>query len=175
MGPELLHPQRFGLSKSRLTKESDCYALGMVVYETLSGKTPFAGVPFPTLILKVLDGDRPERPRGARGAWLGDDIWEMLDLCWKAQPYERPSLGTILQCLRGAPRPSMPSSYIIDNDAETNTGGQPDATNGSAVNHSSMFPPFGLTSHTHIPSSSRRTRFINQTPPDAVQYAPALL
>ena len=32
MSPELLDPPRFG-SSGRLTRESDCYALGMVIYE----------------------------------------------------------------------------------------------------------------------------------------------
>jgi len=33
MSPELLDPERFGSSDDRPTKQSDCYALGMVVYE----------------------------------------------------------------------------------------------------------------------------------------------
>ena len=33
MSPELLDPDRFKVSDSRPTKQSDCYALGMVVYE----------------------------------------------------------------------------------------------------------------------------------------------
>ena len=33
MSPELLDPDRYGLPDSRPTKQSDCYALGMVVYE----------------------------------------------------------------------------------------------------------------------------------------------
>lgn len=33
MSPELLDPERFGASDDRPTKKSDCYALGMVVYE----------------------------------------------------------------------------------------------------------------------------------------------
>jgi len=32
MSPELLYPQRFD-SDGRPTRESDCYALGMVIYE----------------------------------------------------------------------------------------------------------------------------------------------
>jgi len=32
MSPELLYPSRFG-SNGRPTRESDCYALGMVIYE----------------------------------------------------------------------------------------------------------------------------------------------
>jgi len=33
MSPELLDPDRFEFPDSRPTKQSDCYALGMVVYE----------------------------------------------------------------------------------------------------------------------------------------------
>jgi len=33
MSPELLDPERFGITDYRPTKKSDCYALGMVVYE----------------------------------------------------------------------------------------------------------------------------------------------
>jgi serine/threonine protein kinase len=36
MSPELLHPERYGMPESegnRPTRQSDCYALGMVIYE----------------------------------------------------------------------------------------------------------------------------------------------
>jgi len=35
MSPELLHPEGFEIPKSenRPTRQSDCYALGMVIYE----------------------------------------------------------------------------------------------------------------------------------------------
>ena len=33
MSPELLYPEGYGTSDGRPTKQSDCYALGMVVYE----------------------------------------------------------------------------------------------------------------------------------------------
>ena len=33
MSPELLDPDQFGIADHRPTKQSDCYALGMVVYE----------------------------------------------------------------------------------------------------------------------------------------------
>ena len=35
MSPEFLDPERFGIlgSEGRPTRESDCYALGMVIYE----------------------------------------------------------------------------------------------------------------------------------------------
>ena len=36
MSPELLLPEQFGHSDDRPTKQSDCYALGMVVYEVFT-------------------------------------------------------------------------------------------------------------------------------------------
>ena len=33
MSPELLNPEEFGIEDSRPTIQSDCYALGMTVYE----------------------------------------------------------------------------------------------------------------------------------------------
>lgn len=33
MSPELLDPERFEITECRPTKQSDCYALGMVIYE----------------------------------------------------------------------------------------------------------------------------------------------
>ena len=33
MSPELFYPKEFGFPKLQLTKESDCYAFGMVIYE----------------------------------------------------------------------------------------------------------------------------------------------
>ena len=131
------------MKKSRLTKESDRYALGMVIYETLSGRTPFAQYHPGTVMTKILSGERPGRPQGSRRAWFGDGIWAMLDLCWKPQSDERPSLDTIMQCLQGASRPSGPIPPIED---ETNTDGQADPATGTDT---SMFPSFGLISHTH--------------------------
>ena len=37
MSPELLDPDRLGITDYRPTKQSDCYALGMVVYEVRAG------------------------------------------------------------------------------------------------------------------------------------------
>ena len=39
VSPELLDPDRFEISDYRPTKQSDCYALGMVIYEVRTGAT----------------------------------------------------------------------------------------------------------------------------------------
>ena len=126
MSPELLDPGRLN-SEGRPTKESDCYALGMVIYEVLSGRTPFAPFTAPPVILKVLKGERPERPKGKEGALFTDELWEMLGLCWKQQPGERTSAKDVLRCLENTsslPRLHFDAIGIV----ETSTGEQLDAT-----------------------------------------------
>jgi serine/threonine protein kinase len=119
MSPELLDPESFGLEKSHPTGESDCYALGMVIYEVLNGRAPFA--PSPAPVLRILRGDRPARPKGAQGTRFTDDIWGMLELCWKPQPGDRPSLNTVLRCLQGVTRPYVNGDVEVDADADAQT------------------------------------------------------
>jgi len=101
MSPELLNPERFGLEGGRPTKQSDCYALGMVIYEVLSGQAPFASYNDSVAIRKVLEGERPVRPQGDGGKLFTAAIWRLLELCWKPQPGDRPSVEDVLLGLEG--------------------------------------------------------------------------
>jgi serine/threonine protein kinase len=152
MSPELLDPGSFGLEKSYPTRESDRYALGMVIYEVLNGQAPFH--PSPAPVLRILRGERPERPQGSRGARFTDEIWGMLELCWKPQPGDRPSLNTVLRCLQGVTRPYVDENAEIDADARS------DATTTS---DSSAFSPCCLRSQAHPQRSSRHKRFDDYT------------
>ena len=64
MSPELLDQERFGHGDGRPTKDSDCYALGMVILEVLSGRPPFSGCSGLVAMGKVIEGERPGRPQG---------------------------------------------------------------------------------------------------------------
>ena len=94
MSPELIDPQRFGLKNSRPSKSSDCYALGMVIYETINGHSPFHQHADLTVIVKVLAGERP-----LRGEGFTESLWKMLGQCWISQPNNRPSIEDVVQCL----------------------------------------------------------------------------
>ena len=94
MSPELIDPRRFGLKKSRPTEPSDCYALGMVIYETISGHLPFHQDKDLTVFVKVLDGEHPSRE-----ASFTDSLWKTLERCWKPRPDARPTIGGVLQRL----------------------------------------------------------------------------
>ena len=99
MSPELLHPEQFGSNHGRPTTESDCYALGMVVYEVLTGKPPFASLKDHVVTLRVIGGERPERPEGVKGTWFTNELWTMLGLCWATHTTIRPDIEAVRKCL----------------------------------------------------------------------------
>ena len=117
--PELLSSKTGTHLDYRPTMESDCYALGMVIYEVLSGQAPFSS--YQSLwgvARKVLDGDRPKKPEGGRGAWFTTEIWTMLEFCWKPRPADRPSSRDILWGLEKAHPPSSPCTHSDSEDSE---------------------------------------------------------
>ena len=116
--PELLYPGKFGLKNNHPTVKSDVYALGMVVYEVLSGQAPFAAHRDPEVVFMVIGGERPEKPQEEAGGLFTNEIWEVLELCWKQQPNDRPNLKRVLSALEG--ELSTPSSDM-DGEAEADT------------------------------------------------------
>jgi len=113
MSPELIAPQRFGLKDSRPTKSSDCYALGMVIYETVSGNLPFHEDSDLTVFVKVLEGGHPRR-----GARFTRDLWKVLEQCWASPSNNRPSAEDILQSLERLPNSLGPLSPRVDERVE---------------------------------------------------------
>jgi serine/threonine protein kinase len=133
MSPELIAPQRFGLKSSRPTKSSDCYALGMVVYETISGNLPFHEDTDLTVFVKVLEGERP-----SRGAGFRSDLWRMLERCWKPQPSDRPTIEDVLHCLEmfshlsELPSPEADEGMGTDGDDWNSTNSSSGVSNGAS-------------------------------------------
>jgi len=118
MSPELLAPDQFDSTGSRPTEKSDCYALGMVIYEVLAGEAPFSRWRELTILWKVLEGERPVRLQG-----FPDHIWEMVERCWGQKPNDRPSLDAVLHCLREVEQQwTLPRiSPTLDEDMDTDS------------------------------------------------------
>ena len=121
MSPELLDPDRFGLEDGRPTKRSDCYALGMVILEVLSGKPPFPNYNGFIIVRKVVEGERPGRPQGREEVWFTDDLWEVLEQCWSPQPERRPTIDTVLQCVEQGSRAWQPLPPDSDGYAQSDS------------------------------------------------------
>ena len=145
MSPELFDPEEFNLKDNRQTKHSDCYALGMVIYEVLSGQAPFSKYHRYSVVVRILKGERPERPQGEEGAWFVDDIWSIVERCWKARPGDRPSIKDVLRCLekvsrsRTVPLPKTVAGPPITDSAGRGSGsGTEGSTDGGEVSSPSQ-------------------------------------
>ena len=122
MSPELLDPERFGASDDRPTKQSDCYAFGMVVYEVhidvivpalgqvwlmydqvLYGKPPYWEITNPPVIIgTITEGGRPKRPEAAEALGFTKELWRIVQRCWLVDTSSRPDVRAILSHLHHA-------------------------------------------------------------------------
>ena len=138
MSPELLAPDMFGLEKSRPTKESDRYALGMTIYEVLSGQGPFASFNSSVAIRKVAGGERPERPQGDDGRHFTDGVWRVIQCFWEHQPHDRIRAKAILSGLEGNLAPLEPPN--ASGDVGPDGDDQSDITASDSGMYSSSHP-----------------------------------
>ena len=138
MSPELLDPARFGAKKSRPTKESDCYALGMVVLEVLTGKAPFPHCSSMAVMREIIKGKHPDRPTGPEAVWFTDDLWEMLEQCWLHDPKQRPTIEGVLECLEQGLESWKPLSPSADGDPQVDSDDSVSTTSDASC----VFFPF---------------------------------
>lgn len=161
MSPERLDPARFGIKASRPTKESDCYALGMVILEVLDGQVPFTRDCNEFMVMaKVLEGERPERPRGVEGVWFTDDLWGTLQKCWSHQPSDRPTIEVVLECLirasaasavwRSLP-PAVGGDFQMDSDKAWLALGEGTLLGGVGPDHCEQNEKVGAPRTVHSP------------------------
>jgi serine/threonine protein kinase len=115
MSPELLDPIRFG-SDGLPSRQSNCFALGMLIYEVnrfplfwslslthlqvLSGLPPFDHLRPLATMRAILRGERPDKPLNASDLGFTDTLWELLQSCWSQPASARPTARRVYDCLR---------------------------------------------------------------------------
>lgn len=95
MAPELLLPTKFGLDKEIPSKEADVYALGMTMYQVLTGKLPFFPRREAEVMHAVISGERPPKPENAE-IGMTEAVWDLLGECWREDKTARPNISDVM-------------------------------------------------------------------------------
>lgn len=99
LAPEILlpdqYPPRFAYRVK--TRERDMYAFGMLVYEILLGREPWADATLVEIFRHVVSGGLLPRPDDGT---IGDSMWNLCTACWNQNPEDRPGIANVLAGLR---------------------------------------------------------------------------
>ncbi|KAJ7082147.1 kinase-like domain-containing protein, partial [Mycena epipterygia] len=95
--PELIDPTRFGCQTFVRTSASDVYAYGCVCLELYSGRPPFSEVSDEVAMLRVTQGERPQRP-----ADMSEELWRLVTAALAEDSRTRPTIHDIVSMFPGS-------------------------------------------------------------------------
>ena len=87
--PSYMAPEQLGCG-GEVDGRADVYAMGVVVYEALSGARPYDAASFAELVLRVSEGRYEPLDRRCPG--LDDEVYELVERAMARTPDERPSM-----------------------------------------------------------------------------------
>lgn len=173
MAPELIFPEKFGGEDGRISKQADIYAFGMVVYEVLTGRTPFAGEGrwFAEIIMGVMKGNRPSKPENAEDIGFGKGTWELIQRCWNENRDGRPTVDVISKHFQRVAKTSKavpPVSTTLVLEVWRPAVSEPESNSGNYGERLVRFTKVGLNlTLRNADSPTVRAFFSNQFKPNS--------
>ncbi|KAF5354019.1 hypothetical protein D9756_006916 [Leucocoprinus leucothites] len=127
MAPELVIPPNGSRSISMPTLASDVYSLASVIYEVLTGKTPYYEAPsVENIMFKRIRHRTPLKPLSFKELELSEEIWEIMERCWSPTSDDRPPLFEVAQTLNSITPTELTQTRISLSQAiQQSTGSSP--------------------------------------------------
>ena len=100
------------------------WSTGSDARQVLTGKLPFHDVKTDAVIMLIVRGTRPERPRLSHAIGFTDPVWAVVEGCWKEHHSFRPDVRTVVRCLTTAaaqwtPTPPLSDDLSTDDESES--------------------------------------------------------
>ena len=74
----------------------------IVFLQVLCGHVPYRDLTDIAAMLNILEGRRPQKPEAAESLDFTDELWRMVERCWRENRDERPEVREVLRCLESA-------------------------------------------------------------------------
>jgi len=161
MAPELFDPETEGREHASPSRESDIYALAMVMLEVLTGFVPYHKCTEPQVLHRIMKKMPPERPKEEENFGITDELWNLMASCWQSWR-ERPDVASVLARYKAlktdsgdaAKKPNIVSKAVPDR--------QPSLLGGKASRTDSYSSNSGVANGLNPPKyddSSRSTSY----------------
>ncbi|KAJ7507505.1 kinase-like domain-containing protein [Mycena galericulata] len=99
--PELIRPDIFGLERFTRTTRSDIFAFACVCFEVHTSRPPFVE---DRIGIRMLRGERPDRPANNARCQIDDRLWMLMSRCWSQEREDRPNASAVVDTMRAWPQ-----------------------------------------------------------------------